>query len=111
MRKLFGLILVLGLGIGAARAEAPSCARIRSTDMGWTDIALTTNSAAILLDALGYEMSNSLLGLNIAFESLKAGRMDVFLGNWRPVQDAQFAAYFEQHWVEVLGTNLTGAKY
>lgn len=111
MRRVFGLILLLGLGIGAARAEEPACAKIRSTDMGWTDIALTTNTAAILLKPLGYEMSNSLLGLNIAYESLKSGRMDVFLGNWRPVQDTEFAEYFAHNWVEVLGTNLTGAKY
>ena len=111
MRRIFGLILLAGLGIGAARADEPDCAKIRSTDMGWTDIALTTNTASILLKALGYEMSNSLLGLNIAYESLKAGRMDVFLGNWRPAQDLQFGQYFEQHWVDVLGTNLTGAKY
>src|ERR1700722_7420759 len=101
MRRIFGLILLLGLGVGVARAEEPGCAKIRSTDMGWTDIALTTNTAAILLKPLGYEMSNSLLGLNIAYESLKSGRMDVFLGNWRPVQDTEFAEYFEQHWVDV----------
>jgi glycine betaine/proline transport system substrate-binding protein len=111
MWRVFGLVLLLGLGLGSARADEPGCATIRSTDMGWTDIALTTNTAAILLKPLGYEMSNTLLGLNIAYESLKAGRMDVFLGNWRPVQDQEFAGYFDNHWVEVLGTNLTGAKY
>jgi hypothetical protein len=52
MQRVLGLILLLGLGIGAARAEEPGCARIRSTDMGWTDIALTTNTAAILLAAI-----------------------------------------------------------
>jgi glycine betaine/proline transport system substrate-binding protein len=111
MRSVLGGILALALGIGAARADEAGCARIRSTDMGWTDIGLTTSTASILLAGLGYEMSNSLLGLNIAYESLKSGRIDVFLGNWRPAQNIQFAPYFDQHWVDVLGTNLAGAKY
>ena len=54
---------------GAGGLFGPRCAKIRSTDMGWTDIALTTNTASILLTALGYEMSNSLLGLNIAMRA------------------------------------------
>lgn len=96
---------------GTALAEDASCARIRSADMGWTDIALTTNAAALVLDAMGYEMTNTLLGLNITYESLKNGQVDVFLGNWRPAQDIEFKDYYDKNWVEVLGTNLTGAKY
>lgn len=96
---------------GTAVAEDASCARIRSADMGWTDIALTTNAAALVLDAMGYEMTNTLLGLNITYESLKNGQVDVFLGNWRPAQDIEFKDYYDRNWVEVLGTNLTGAKY
>ncbi|MGO4724133.1 MULTISPECIES: choline ABC transporter substrate-binding protein [unclassified Inquilinus] len=94
-----------------ASAEDSSCARVRSADMGWTDIALTTNTAAIVLKAMGYEMTNTLLGLNITYESLKNGQVDVFLGNWRPAQDIEFKQYYDEGWVEVLGTNLTGAKF
>src|ERR1700726_4625343 len=111
MRRVWGLAAVLALGIGTARADEASCAKIRSTDMGWTDIGLTTSTATILLSGLGYQMSNSLLGLNIAYESLKSGRIDVFLGNWRPIQDTEFAEYFDRRWVEILGTNLSGARY
>lgn len=105
------IVAVLLAWSGTAVAEDASCARIRSADMGWTDIALTTNAAAIVLEAMGYEMTNTLLGLNITYESLKNGQVDVFLGNWRPAQDIEFKAYYDNNWVEVLGTNLTGAKY
>jgi len=97
--------------MSTASAEDSSCTRIRSADMGWTDIALTTNTAAIVLKPMGYEMTNTLLGLNITYESLKNGQVDVFLGNWRPAQDIEFKQYYDEHWVEVLGTNLTGAKF
>lgn len=105
------IIALLLAWSGTALAEDASCAKIRSADMGWTDIALTTNAAALVLDAMGYEMTNTLLGLNITYESLKNGQVDVFLGNWRPAQDIEFKAYYDNNWVEVLGTNLTGAKY
>jgi glycine betaine/proline transport system substrate-binding protein len=99
------------LAWSTASADDSSCTRIRSADMGWTDIALTTNTAAIVLKAMGYDMTNTLLGLNITYESLKNGQVDVFLGNWRPAQDIEFKQYYDEHWVEVLGTNLAGAKY
>ncbi len=94
-----------------AFADDASCAKIRSADMGWTDIAITTNTAAVLLKALGYEMDNTLLGLTVAYESLKNKDVDVFLGNWRPAQDIEFKAYFDNKWVEIIGVNLEGAKY
>ena len=109
MKPLLALFLLALAGI--ARAEEPGCARIRSTDMGWTDIVLTTTTADILLAGLGYRMSSTLLGLNVAYVSLKSGQIDVFMGNWRPAQDTEFAPYFETGWVEVLGRNLAGAKY
>lgn len=111
MRAAIAAVLAGLAWSGTALAEDASCARIRSADMGWTDIALTTNTAALVLNAMGYEMTNTLLGLNITYESLKNGQVDVFLGNWRPAQDIEFKEYYDKGWVEVLGTNLTGAKY
>jgi glycine betaine/proline transport system substrate-binding protein len=96
---------------GLQAAEAPRCAKVVSADMGWTDIALTSWTAGHILDALGYESDAKLLGLEITYQSLKNGDVDVFLGNWRPAQDIQFAEYYDKDWVEVLTTNLVGAKY
>ena len=113
MRALLGSILAgtMLISAGLQAAEAPRCARIVSADMGWTDIALTTSTAGIILEALDYESDLKLLGLEITYQSLKNGDVDVFLGNWRPAQDLQFAEYYEKNWVEVLTTNLEGAKF
>lgn len=80
-------------------------------DLGWTDIALTNTTAQVILDALGYDASQTLLGLGVAYSALKENDMDVFLGNWRPVQDEEYKSYFDEGSVEVLGVNLEGAKY
>nr|WP_306280224.1 choline ABC transporter substrate-binding protein [Mesorhizobium sp. Mes31] len=80
-------------------------------DLGWTDIALTNTTAEVILDALGYDASQTLLGLGVAYSALKENDMDVFLGNWRPVQDEEYKSYFDEGSVEVLGVNLEGAKY
>lgn len=111
MKKLFFASLFSTVLTGNVWADDASCALVRSADMGWTDIALTTNTAAVVLDAMGYKMDNKLLGLNVAYVSLKNENIDVFLGNWRPAQDIEFKEYYDQNWVEVIGTNLTGAKY
>lgn len=92
-------------------ADAPECRAVRLSDLGWTDIALTNTTAEIILGALGYEPSQTLLALNITFDSLKNGDIDVFLGNWRPVQDVDYKAYFDDGSAIPVATNLTGAKY
>jgi glycine betaine/proline transport system substrate-binding protein len=112
MKRLLAAATFLSLAVvSPAFADNAACKKIRSADLGWTDIAITTNTASVLLKALGYEMENTLLALTVTYESLKSKDMDVFMGNWRPFQDVEFKAYFENKWVEVIGLNLEGAKY
>ena len=114
MRRLLRSILLaslLAMPLTVQAAEAERCGRIVSVDMGWTDIALTTSTAMHILQALGYQTDSKLTGLDIAYQSLKNGQADVFLGNWRPIQDPLYAEFFDKGWVEILTTNLTGAKF
>lgn len=99
------------LTAGAASADGETCAKIRMSDLGWTDIAFTNATAQLLLDALGYEVEQTLLGLDVTYVSLQESKLDVFQGNWRPFQDEQYGHFFDDGSVEVLGTNLEGAKY
>jgi glycine betaine/proline transport system substrate-binding protein len=92
-------------------ADAENCKAVRMADLGWTDIVLTNTTAEVILAAMGYEPTQTLLGLDVAYVSLREGNMDVFQGNWRPVQDEQYKAFFDDGSVEVLGQNLTGAKF
>ncbi|MBO9628198.1 MAG: choline ABC transporter substrate-binding protein [Shinella sp.] len=103
-------LLLLG-SASCAFAEEESCRTVRHSDLGWTDLSLTNATASIILKSLGYETEQTLLGLNVTYEMLKTNQVDVFLGNWLPVQEEQFKAYFDDGDVEVIATNLTGAKF
>ncbi len=96
----------------ATRAEdKPACKSVSISDMGWSDIALTNATSEFVLKALGYEPKQLLLALNVTFDSLKRGEIDVFLGNWRPVQDIDYKGYFDRGDIIPVGTNLVDAKY
>ena len=94
-----------------ALADGTSCQTVRLSDLGWTDIALTNASASLVLKALGYTPKLTTLSLNVTYEALKNKQMDVFLGNWRPAQDTEFKSFFDNGDVDVITTNLTGAKF
>lgn len=104
------LIIVLAAGPAAA-ADAPSCKTVRMSDPGWTDITSTNAIAGVLLDGLGYRQDVKTLSVPIGYESMKNGNLDVFLGNWMPAQQKFIDALNEAKAVEVLATNLSGAKF
>ncbi|HVG47717.1 MAG TPA: glycine betaine ABC transporter substrate-binding protein [Rubellimicrobium sp.] len=106
-------LLAVGLSAsGSAQASVDeACLSVGFVDLGWTDIELATTTARQILERLGYETSSDLLALGITYEALRNDEMDVFMGNWQPAQDVEFAQYYEEGWVEVLGVNLEGAKY
>lgn len=111
-RTLFAGASLLFLGSAScAFAEAESCQNVRLSDLGWTDLSLTNATASVVLKSLGYATEQTLLGLNVTYEMMKTNQIDVFLGNWLPVQEEQFKAYFDDGDVEVIATNLTGAKF
>lgn len=107
----FALGAALLPAAAAQAADPAACAPVRMADLGWTDIVLTNTTAEVILSALGYQPSQTLLGLDVSFISLQSGEMDIFQGNWRPVQNDQFKAFFEDGSVEELSQNLAGAKF
>lgn len=110
--KLWMGVAGLALGMaGAAHADGAACKPVRMSDLGWTDIAFTNATAQVLLNSLGYEATQTLLALDVTYVSLQGNQLDIFQGNWRPVQDEQYKKYFDDGSVEVLGTNLEGAKF
>src|ERR1700754_4529476 len=96
---------------GSALADDQSCAGVHVAELGWTDLAFTTAITDVLTDSLGYKLKSDLLGLEVVYQALKINKLDVFMGNWRPIQDVQFKQYFDEGSFEVLGPNLQGAKY
>ena len=98
-------------GQAAAAAEPDSCAKVRFSDVGWTDITATTAITRTVLDALGYRTSVDLLSVPVTYASLARGDVDVFLGNWMPTMAADVEPFLKNGKVDSIRVNLEGAKY
>jgi len=106
------LAATLSLPLLAQAAEPESCSTVRFSDVGWTDITVTTAVTSEVLEALGYQTKTTLLSVPVTYKSLAAGKdLDVFLGNWMPTMENDIKAYREAGTVETLRANLEGAKY
>ena len=82
------LVAALAAGSLPARAEEPeACATPRFSDVGWTDISATTAVAGLILKNLGYTPKIDILSVAVTYEALPRGDIDVFLGNWMPLQE------------------------
>jgi glycine betaine/proline transport system substrate-binding protein len=95
----------------AARADDQKlCGKPRFSDVGWTDISATTAIGDTILKALGYKPDVTILSVAVTFESLKIGNVDVFLGNWMPLQEPTQAPFVNAGQIEAVATNLSGAR-
>ncbi len=94
-----------------SRRSDPACETVRLADIGWTDVTATTALLADLLRDLGYRPQITVLSVQVTFASMKRNDIDVFLGNWMPAQEAARRPYLADGSVDVIGANLTGAKY
>lgn len=113
-----GLVASLAALLGpalASAADAPSepasCQTVRFSDIGWTDVTATTALASNLVRRLGYKPVVTVLSVPVTYASLKNKDIDVFLGNWMPAMEADRKPFLADGSVEVVRSNLEGAKY
>ncbi len=91
--------------------DPPSCRTVRLSDVGWTDVTATTALFSVVLRDLGYQPQVTVLSVPVTFASMKNKDIDVFLGNWMPTQEGDIKDFLKDGSVEVVGPNLTGAKF
>jgi len=108
---LLTLLTLLSAAAPAAAAEPPSCQGVRLSDIGWTDVTAMTALTAVLLEQRGYRPQITVLSVPVTYASMKRQDIDAFMGNWMPSMEADRKPYVDDGSVEVLGPNLTGAKY
>ncbi len=98
------------LSSAALADDQKTCGKPRFSDVGWTDISATTAIADTILKGLGYKPDIIILSVAVTFESLKNGNVDVFLGNWMPLQEPTQAPVIKEGKSAALATNLNGAR-
>jgi glycine betaine/proline transport system substrate-binding protein len=91
--------------------DSAACKVVRLSDIGWTDVTSTTALFSSLLRELGYEAQVTVLSVPVTYASMKNKDIDVFLGNWMPSMEGDRKPFVEDHSVDVIGANLTDAKY
>ncbi|MDB6046103.1 MAG: opuAB [Gammaproteobacteria bacterium] len=98
-------------GSATSGPDGASCRTVRLSDVGWTDVTATTAVFSVLLRDLGYQPQVTVLSVPVTFASMKNKDIDVFLGNWMPTQEGDRRAFDADGSIEVIGANLTGAKF
>ena len=109
--KLVLLALAGGFSLSSIAADDARCATITQSDPGWTDIAATNALSGVVLNALGYQQKVQNLSVALAFQGLKTGQVDVFLGNWMPAQEPVIRKFTADGAIKVLGANLPAARF
>jgi glycine betaine/proline transport system substrate-binding protein len=108
-------LALLGIVFGGVAAGAPaepaSCRTVRLSDVGWTDVTATTALLTQVLRGLGYDPQTTLLSVPVTYAVMKGGNIDVFLGNWMPAQTRDRQPYIDDHSIEIVRENLSGAKF
>lgn len=109
--RLFTLGLVAALFQAAPgfAGEPAACASPRFSDVGWTDISATTAVAGLVLRNLGYAPKVDVLSVAVTYEALPKGDVDIFLGNWMPLQEPTQKPLVEAGRIDVVRANLEGA--
>ncbi|GIZ10964.1 hypothetical protein NCCP436_03800 [Pseudomonas sp. NCCP-436] len=92
-------------------SEAEQCELVRLSDVGWTDITMTTAVARLVLSEIGYRTQVRRLSLPDTYRQLSEGQLDVFLGNWMPAQSDLLEPHRKSGRIEVLNTNLPTVRY
>ncbi|HTU52818.1 MAG TPA: glycine betaine ABC transporter substrate-binding protein [Acetobacteraceae bacterium] len=100
------------LCLSVARAAEPaSCHSIRLGNIGWTDNEVQNAIFSTLANGLGYDVQAHLYSEEVMYAGMKNGQLDVFLDDWTPSMDMITGPYEKSKQIDVLGPDLTGAKY
>ncbi|MBA1202312.1 choline ABC transporter substrate-binding protein [Pseudomonas capeferrum] len=106
------LVALLGAPLLAQAVEPEQCHTVRFSDVGWTDITVTTAVTSAVLEALGYKTHTTMISVPVTYKSLATGKdLDVFLGNWMPTMENDIKQYRDAGTVETVRVNLENAKY
>lgn len=76
----------------------------------WPGITVKTAIAEQLLNPLGYETSVQEIGLQVIYQGIESGDIDVFLGAWLPAQREMFNPRKESGVLIDVANNVDGAQ-
>jgi glycine betaine/proline transport system substrate-binding protein len=111
MRRNTLLACAAAMILAAGGSAKAACDKVIFSDVGWTDITVTTSLTKHVLEGLGYKVDVKVLAVPVTFASLASNDVDVFLGNWMPTQGAMIDPYTSKGEIDSVAINLEGTKY
>lgn len=111
-RTITALAATAALTIGStAMAAEDSCGTVRFGQVNWTGVTAKTETAAWLLEQVGYKTDVITASVPIMFQSLATNERDAFLGLWLPTQRSMIKDEMKKGSMDIVTKNLEGAKY
>jgi len=105
-----GLIVGTGLTLMGTSSAMAADKQINFGVPAWPGITVKTEIARQLLAPLGYQSKAQEIGLQVIYQGLDTGDVDVFLGAWLPAQDSMLDPLEADGSITRLATNVTGAQ-
>ncbi|MGQ4879413.1 ABC transporter substrate-binding protein [Billgrantia sp. LNSP4103-1] len=102
--------LALPLSLGLALSAQADDATLDFGVPAWPGITVKTAIAEQLLAPLGYETASHELGLQVIYQGLDSGDIDVFLGGWMPAQREMYEPRQESGTIVNVANNVDGAQ-
>lgn len=99
----------LTFGSVAHAAEKPMCQTVRFANPGWSDLQVSIGWAKHLLNALGYQTTETNVSTTVTFASLANQDLDVMLFDWNPANEELHKRYKGKY--DVLGRSLPKVRY
>src|SRR5699024_7250591 len=110
IRAAIALTALLGMAFAASgTALAASKPLIRFGVPTWPGVTVQSDVAAQLLEAMGYETKQTNASPAFIVNSLRSGRLDVYLGGWMPTEAGLIEPAEKKGEVDVLTTNIANA--
>jgi len=103
--SVFLILSVVFAGSAFAKDE------VRFVSVSWTGVTVKTELGVKILESLGYEASNTMVSVPIAYKALDSNEADIYLGYWYPSMTTIAQKYFDKGTVENYVANMPGAKY
>ncbi|MFG6666945.1 ABC transporter substrate-binding protein [Halomonas sp. HNIBRBA4712] len=99
--------------LGTTALSTQALAEETTLDFGvpaWPGITVKTEIAEQLLGALGYETRAQQIGLQVIYQGMESGDIDVFLGAWLPAQREMFEPRKASGVLVDVANNVDGAQ-
>ncbi len=105
-----GLMMGTGVVLAGTGSAVAADEPINFGVPSWPGITVKTEIARQLLAPLGYQGKAQEIGLQVIYQGLNTGDVDVFLGAWLPAQNPMLEPLEADGSITRLATNVTGAQ-